>query len=393
MYTLLDYGLFIRDRRRVDRYAAALRRAVTPGSVVVDIGTGTGIFALLACKFGARRVYAIEPGDVIQVAREIAAANGYTDRVQFIHRESARATLAEPADVIVSDLRDVLPLFGQHLPTVIHARRHFLAAGGTLIPELDTLWVAPAHAPALYGRYAGPWEGNGYGLDMRAGRRAAVNRWRKGRVAPEQLLAEPKSWARLDYAGLQSPDVHGAVSWTIGREGTAHGLSAWFDSTLAEGIRLSNAPGEPELVYGTAFFPFTAPLALAPGDTMSVDLGAELVGDDYVWRWDTRLSRGDEPDLVKADFKQSTVPEGAPAGWPSRGDSDRVPTLGHGGELDRFILTRMDGATSLGEIARQVWLGYGGRFSTWRDALTYVGDLSDRYSREPADRGHQSASA
>mgnify|MGYP001184895145 CR=1 FL=1 len=71
----------IADRVRMDAYVRALRQAVVPGSVVIDIGTGTGIFAMLACQFGARRVYAIEPDDAIQVAREIAAANGFADRI------------------------------------------------------------------------------------------------------------------------------------------------------------------------------------------------------------------------------------------------------------------------------------------------------------------------
>src|SRR5437870_11229737 len=76
MYSVADYGIMIADRVRMEAYMQALRSAVRPGGVVVDIGTGTGIFALLACRFGARRVYAIEPNDAIQVAREIARANG-----------------------------------------------------------------------------------------------------------------------------------------------------------------------------------------------------------------------------------------------------------------------------------------------------------------------------
>jgi len=83
----------IADTVRTGAYAEALRRAVKAGSVVLDIGTGTGIWALLACKFGARRVYAAEPGDAIHVAREIAAANGWSDRIEFIQRLSTEVTL------------------------------------------------------------------------------------------------------------------------------------------------------------------------------------------------------------------------------------------------------------------------------------------------------------
>ena len=77
MYSLAAYGDMIRDRVRMDAYAAALREAIRPGATVVDIGTGTGVMACLACRFGAARVYAIEPADVIEVAAEIARANGF----------------------------------------------------------------------------------------------------------------------------------------------------------------------------------------------------------------------------------------------------------------------------------------------------------------------------
>ena len=88
MYSVSAYGSMIRDRVRMDAYAVALRQAIRPGATVVDIGTGTGIMACLACRYGAGRVYAIEPADVIEVARRIAAANGLADRIRFIQKPS-----------------------------------------------------------------------------------------------------------------------------------------------------------------------------------------------------------------------------------------------------------------------------------------------------------------
>src|SRR5438105_13764263 len=110
MYSIKGYGAMVADGFRTDAYCEALRRAVKPGSTVLDIGTGTGIFALLACRFGARKVYAIEPGDVIQVARETAVANGFGDRIQFIQAYCEKVELHQRADLIVSDLRGVLPV-------------------------------------------------------------------------------------------------------------------------------------------------------------------------------------------------------------------------------------------------------------------------------------------
>src|SRR5271169_6051536 len=93
MYNLGSYGSMVADRVRVDAYVQALRKTVREGSVVVEIGTGPGIFAVLACQLGASRVYAIEPTEIIQVAREVAGANGCGDRIEFFEDLSNRVTL------------------------------------------------------------------------------------------------------------------------------------------------------------------------------------------------------------------------------------------------------------------------------------------------------------
>ena len=107
---------------------------------------------------GAHKVYAIEPGDALQVARKIAADNNYTKQIDFIQAMSTEITLPEPADVIISDLRGALPLFQQHIPTIVDARSRFLAPDGVLIPQRDTLWAAVVEAPEIYETYSIPWD-------------------------------------------------------------------------------------------------------------------------------------------------------------------------------------------------------------------------------------------
>ncbi len=199
MYSVFSYGSMIADRARMDAYVQALRQAVQPGSVVLDIGTGTGIFAMLACRFGARRVYAVEPDDAISVAREAAAANGLSERIEFIQDLSTRVTLPEQVNVIVSDLRGVLPIFQHHLPAIIDARKRLLAPDGILIPQRDSLWAAIVQAPELYKEHASVWEDDIHGLTLISGRRFAINTWRKNRIKPEQMLTEPECLATLDY--------------------------------------------------------------------------------------------------------------------------------------------------------------------------------------------------
>jgi protein arginine N-methyltransferase 1 len=217
---------------------------------------------------------------------------------------------------------------------------------------------------------------------MGAARRILTNTWTKARVAPEQLLAEPSRWAALDYATVENPNVRGDLSWAAARPGTAHGLCVWFDTALAPGVGFSNAPGAPELIYGSAFFPWPSPVALDAGDSVAVALRGDLVGDDYVWCWGTRVLAGGHPARVKASFKQSTF-FGAPLSAPElhKRSASHVPTPGEECRHERFILALMDGQTSLGEIARRVSDEFPERFPRWQDALTAVGDLSVKYCR------------
>jgi protein arginine N-methyltransferase 1 len=301
MYSLHFYGQMLADAPRMDAYTAALRRAVKPDSVVLDLGCGPGVFALLACKFGARRVYAVEPDNVIGIAREAAVANGYADRIEFFESLSTDITLPQLPTVIISDLRGVLPWFEQHIPSIIDARERLLARGGVLIPRRDVLWAAIVEAPEQYEDLVGPWKR--FDLDLSAGERLITNTWRKSYLKPEQLLVDPVCWTTIDYYEVKNADVRAEISWRAARNGTAHGIAVWFDSELADDVSFSNHPAAPKMIYGVGLFPFSQRVAIMEGERIELRLAANLVQDGYVWRWDTAFFAGTG---VKASFKQST---------------------------------------------------------------------------------------
>jgi SAM-dependent methyltransferase len=302
MYSLHFYGQMIADASRMNAYAAALRRTVNRDSVVMDLGCGPGVFALLACKLGARRVYAVEPDNVIGLAREAAVANGFVDRMVFFEKLSTEISLPEPATIIVSDLRGVLPWFEQNISSIIDARKRLLAPGGVLIPRRDILWAAVVEAPEQYTELVSPWQ-NQFELDLAAGTRFITNNWRKTHINPEQFLAEPVCWHTIDYHEVESRDVRAEISWRAARNGTAHGFAVWFDSELGDDngdIGFSNHPSAPRMIYGQGFFPFSQPVEVSENDRIELRLAADFVQDNYVWRWDT--------DFIdqKVSFKQST---------------------------------------------------------------------------------------
>jgi protein arginine N-methyltransferase 1 len=387
MYSIAEYGAMIADTARIDAFTRALRRVITPESVVVDIGTGTGILALLACQLGARRVYAIEPNEAIHVAREAAAANGYADRIEFLQALSTAVTLPEQVHLIVSDIGGLLPWLQHHVTTIIDARTRFLAPGGTLMPRRDALWMALVEAPELYRRHAEPWDSHAYGLDLTSGRQQTINTWRAGGIIGEQLLVPPIRVTVVDYAEITSPNLDAVAEWTVSRAGTAHGFGTGIDRILIDGVGFSNAPDREDrlpadAIYRPVFFPWSSPVVLDVGDTVTVKLRAVLVGDDYVWRWKTHVLEQGRSSRVKARFEQSTlwsIPLSAEQ--LHKRSASHVPSLNEDGNIASLTLELMRLSMPLGEIARRVSEQFPSRFPDWQRALTYVSDLSERYGQ------------
>jgi protein arginine N-methyltransferase 1 len=312
----------IADEVRMSAHRAAMQRAVRPGSVVVDLGAGIGIMSLIACQLGARRVYAIEPNDLVEVARELAAANGFGDRIQIIQ---------EPAERACGEIRR-------------------------------------------------PWLEGATGFDMAPAERMATNQLARFRIAADEVITPARTWTSIDYRSVTSPSARGTVSWTAERGAVGHGLRVWFDATLAPGIGFSNGPDGPDTVYGAVFLPWSAPVPLAPGDDIAVALSADLLGKDYLWRWDTVVTAGAAPAGVKARFRQSSF-LGAPLGAASlrRRNPENVTKLGAEGRIAAFVLEQMGNERRLGDIARDLHAQFPDRFADHAAALAEAAALASRY--------------
>ncbi len=386
MYSIGDYGDMIADKVRMDPYAFALKAAIGADSVVLDIGTGAGMHALLACKFGARKVYAVEPNDAIHLAAELARENGFADRIEFFQDLSTHVTIPEKADVIVSDLRGVLPLYGGHIPSIIDARERHLAPGGVLIPKRDTIWVSLVETSKVYNELIEPWN-KPYGMSMEKAKQIVLNDWSEENPATfnkSSWLMEPQIWTVLDYASIENPDVSPApIIQSATRDGTAHGLLLWFEGEIADGICVSNSPGAEKAaeVYGCGFFPLLEPVSIDQGDRIKLTVEAELGDDHYRWRWHACIHSGEDPQAIKADFIQSTDQDKTmESALLHKSVLNIRPSRSEAGEIDHFILGEMDGRISIDQIARGAGAKYPLRFKTQIEAQIYVNGLVQDYS-------------
>lgn len=380
MYSLRDFGEMIADAERFGAYARAIEAAVRPGDTVAEIGCGPGVFSLLACRAGARRVFAIESDDSIHFARQLAAANGFTDRIEFLQSDSRKTELPERVNVIVSDIRGVLPLYDHVIPSMEDARQRLLATGGIMIPRRDTLKAAVIEAGEYYSRLTSPWQKSVPGVDLSPSVLFILNQSYSSSFKNEQLLTQPQNWGVLDYMAGAPTRVTAELDFHAARDGTAHGVCLWFETNLFEDIGYSSGPGTAGTVYGQLFLPWLEPVAVEKGRKIRLELHADLVGQDYIWRWETRISA--VPNRAELHFEQSTFQGTNFSPHSLRCQAvDYAPLLSEAGQADLWMLERMDGSASLQKIAQSAAERFPRLFSSWHDAFQRAAKLSREFSR------------
>lgn len=379
-YSVYEYGQMITCEPRMSIYAEALRRAVTPGCTVIDLGAAFGVFALLACKYGAGHVVAIEPDPSIELLMPLAKANGVADRITIVRDLSTNYTPETKADVIVSDCRGTVSLFQHHIATLADARARLLAPGGTLLPMRDTLNIALAHWPLTHRSANQPWLSNKFGLDLSAGHSYAANVELKAYLKPRNLRSAPAVLAVLDYRSITEPNIDVPVELVATQDGPVHGLLVWFDAEIAEGLGYSNAPGQPELVYGQMLLPLSGSPRLAEGERIAARVRATLVDDEYLWTWDWRIldQAGDARGKVvrQSTFMAKIVSPKALA----NASNQHTPALGVAMMLDRDCLALVGEGRTLDAIAQTLQERHPEHLPSHKAALDHVAKCLGRYS-------------
>ncbi len=283
------------DSVRVNAYHTAIRRHVHPGDVVLDVGTGTGLLAFMASRAGAKKVYAIEHSDVIELAREIAARNGFTN-VEFVQGNSREFTPPEPIDVVLHEQMGD-ELFNENMiENVLDIRDRVLRPGGRILPARFKLFVEPVSLHASM-RVRRLWNIElPDGIDLRsiegsaiaerfASSRDDVYGARPGSVATAfgqvqpivefdlHTIASSNAIATAHIVDRVAPDdmvVDGACVW----------FEAWFDDDTV----LSTSPLGPMTSWGNRVFRLDCDVRAGEQVRLRIDLG----GIDEPSTWTVR---------------------------------------------------------------------------------------------------------
>ena len=282
------HARMLADEGRNDAYRRAIERAVGPDAVVLDIGTGSGLLAMMAARAGARRVIACEVSPpVAAAARDVVRDNGLDDRVEVVAARSTALVRGQPpleqaADVVVSEIVDVGLLGEGVLPSVRHAVAHLARPGAVVIPAAATVYARLVALPWL--RRVAPLRDLS-GFDLSAFDRFRVpGAYQDMDLArtPHEVLSADVEVARFDLAAPPpaAPPRRVALEFPATAGGVVHAVALWFELYLDAHTTLSTRPGSDIFAWGQAVQFLEQDLAVTAGAGVTLEATIE----------DTRIS-------------------------------------------------------------------------------------------------------
>jgi type II protein arginine methyltransferase len=264
----------VRDEIRNAAYDTALRSAISPGARVLEIGTGSGLLAMMAARAGAAQVVTCEMVPAIaEQARGIVASNGYADRVRVVAKKSGaldvEADLGGPADILVSEIVSNDLLGEEVLSAHEHAMRHLLKPGAQVIPASGTVRVALAQS-GREPRLSHLNDVSGFDL---SGLAALARPVRHMSVGDDRLVlrSEAGDLFHFDFATAAYCRPAGAEVHLTAQDGLVDGIVQWIMLQMDAETRYENRPTPgAKSCWAVLFHPLAQPLETVAGQQVCV---------------------------------------------------------------------------------------------------------------------------
>lgn len=262
------------DGARNRAYAQTIAATVKPGDIVLDIGCGAGLTAMLAARAGAKHVYTCENQPLIAAtARRVIAANGLSDRITVLSKWSHEIILGldmpEPADIVISEIVDTVLLGEGALSTLKHAMGVLAKPGARAIPEQGTLMAQLVESEDLLDLWR-PMHAEGFDLSP-FHHFATVAHITPGEFAAIETRALGPTTALFDF-DFRAPDTTPIAvtrDLEVDAPGTAHAILASFSMRLCDGVTIANGIHD-DGHWGRTAYLLDSPMPIEAGELLTV---------------------------------------------------------------------------------------------------------------------------
>lgn len=263
----------VHDARRNEAYALALQHFVKPGMTVFEIGTGSGLLAMLAVRAGAAHVYTCEiRTDVAEAARTVIAQNGMQDRITVISKGAMDVSIGtdipKRCDLFVAEIVDNSLLGEGVLPLTEYARKNILVPNAILVPRAVSA-IGSLVDSESYRQYYQVGEVMGFDL-------SAFNRFSPleidtftGMGQPD-FMSAPETIISFDLTKSEH-ESRIILPLRASRDGIVGGLMRWLRLDFGDDIYFENNPPE-RSCWDPHLHVFENAVAVQAGDYIKLDV-------------------------------------------------------------------------------------------------------------------------
>jgi len=272
----------------------AIKRNVSNDTSFLDVGAGTGVWAILAARLGAKRVVAIEIAEaLIPIIFRHAQENGVAHKIEIIHANADDVKIRGKFDVIVSELFGDQALGEQTVKSFVNLRNRFLAPGGVLIPQKLAMLAVPVHLENSVRNIPAelPVKCDFLkSLKLNYTLNASMEDREKIR-----FLAEPQELFEMDFRTVETaPSLHNlSASWKMDDLREVNAFALFNSSTFTDELKMDNYASRS---WGTTIYEFQ-PFAQNSGE---IRFGLNMDDKKSIWS----ISLPSNPEAKLQNYSQ-----------------------------------------------------------------------------------------
>lgn len=224
----------LKDEIRTISYRDAIfqNRAQFKDKVVLDVGCGSGILSMFAAKAGAKHVIGVDRSNIIDMARQVVADNGLSDKITLLKGKMEEVVLPfDKVDIIVSEWMGYFLLYEAMLDTVLYARDRYLKPDGLILPDRAVMQIAAIEDSQYKADKIGFWD-SVYGFDYSCFKPVALRDPLVDSVEMQALITPPAELFSIDLYTVTKEQLAFTTDFTLQCTETdqMHGFVVWFDT-------------------------------------------------------------------------------------------------------------------------------------------------------------------
>jgi len=253
-FPILQAASLLSHKSRIRKFRQAIERTISPNEYVIDLGTGSGILAILAARQGARVTAIDANAESLKYARAAAKRNGVVENIEFVHSHFSDFEPKEKADVVLCEMLSSVMLIEQQIPASRYAVKHLLKPSGKILPQQVKLFVIPVQNEILWNRF-NIEDLNFPRIPQTADMKQSID------------LADLQEIEKFDFTkdSNQPLSIDKHLNFEIVQSGTVHGILGMFESKLHNDIILTMKDGWREL-----FMPLPESIDVKAGSKLGI---------------------------------------------------------------------------------------------------------------------------